>query len=812
MATTDFELSGSYKRTTPGPDLYWYSWADGTPYADKDEAIGRIPQDIRKNRTVLLVDGEYWWPTNDLSDTGLIKKGGTGGGPVTAYDYDGAPKVFATMDEAAAANTGLDLSSITLNHYYGELTTELKVAELLDLNRNQMDMSAGISTGTAQGDFAATIRNGILIASQVNPQVVRSAGVRLQNVILENISVQAGLPTANASYGPDGVIIEFNSCTFRGNPADRIYVTRRWAGETYPITVRLSGTTRLPSNLSVEAGIEVENVSDYFQAEEIGDGSPEATTKEILQILWAERGSAGQVAPAAPTNITVDPATHNAGFDPASGKTYSDYEYKVRPGVYADVPALPFFVGYAAGTMDVRLKADGATPPGLPAAKTYAAALVAVPVFGNSLQTIFNDPDTSGLSVPQLLDASLSSDARVSNVISFAVAGATLVNTGNNIKPVSEQIADYLAGNPLNIANAVHIVEGGINDTVTPPIPTAQQIYDRQQANIATLYAAGARRILVDGLTSATGSYGTISDTDLLALKAAVNQLYRDHILDEPGVVGFLDSGSFPEIGADDAGDNMTYFLPDNIHYTATGRAFKNTNVYKPGVQKALNGETGFVISGQPGGTVTPNAPTGATTNDVAKTFDWTNTPGYTVYEYTLNAGSTYATATAKPQPVGNFTYAPGQVGVRVKAGSGNTASATLYNTAGFTQSSSGSVFAREQMIYELGVTTYAELPSSQKATINGVDFVGFLNSCAPPLGNYSCNRLRFKYFVESTNAKDGDLWLDGVKLTGSDFSFRSGTGEIIFSFPLGIYHNIEIRTQGAGNFGYGVSMEPYTE
>jgi hypothetical protein len=80
--------------------------------------------------------------------------------------------------------------------------------------------------------------------------------------------------------------------------------------------------------------------------------------------------------------------------------------------------------------------------------------------------------------------------------------------------------------------------------------------------------------------------------------------------------------------------------------------------------------------------------PTAPVTDDVADTFNWTNTPNITTladYEYTTNGGVSYQNVTAKPMPVGNINAAAGQVGVRVKATSGRAASETLYNTVAFT-------------------------------------------------------------------------------------------------------------------------------
>lgn len=85
---------------------------------------------------------------------------------------------------------------------------------------------------------------------------------------------------------------------------------------------------------------------------------------------------------------------------------------------------------------------------------------------------------------------------------------------------------------------------------------------------------------------------------------------------------------------------------------------------------------------------VKASKPTNPVNDDLNDTFDWTNVSGFTLpyqYEYTLNSGSTYKTATEKPIYVGDFNKAIGTVGVRVKAATGVLASDTLYNTVAFT-------------------------------------------------------------------------------------------------------------------------------
>lgn len=88
-------------------------------------------------------------------------------------------------------------------------------------------------------------------------------------------------------------------------------------------------------------------------------------------------------------------------------------------------------------------------------------------------------------------------------------------------------------------------------------------------------------------------------------------------------------------------------------------------------------------------GATTPNAPTNPIVNDTLDTFDWTNNPLYTAvsdYEISVDFGTTYTVASAKPYQVGNISKASGQVGVRVKGVSGTrNPSATLFNPAPYT-------------------------------------------------------------------------------------------------------------------------------
>ena len=66
-----------------------------------------------------------------------------------------------------------------------------------------------------------------------------------------------------------------------------------------------------------------------------------------------------------------------------------------------------------------------------------------------------------------------------------------------------------------------------------------------------------------------------------------------------------------------------------------------------------------------------PDAPTNPVQDDVNNTFGWTNVAGFTQasdYEYSVDGGTSWVTATANPQPLPDAAYAIGAVQARVKA------------------------------------------------------------------------------------------------------------------------------------------------
>jgi hypothetical protein len=70
-----------------------------------------------------------------------------------------------------------------------------------------------------------------------------------------------------------------------------------------------------------------------------------------------------------------------------------------------------------------------------------------------------------------------------------------------------------------------------------------------------------------------------------------------------------------------------------------------------------------------------PDAPVSPVEDDMANTFDWTNNTSFTGisdYEFSIDSGKTWVSATEKPVNVGNLDLAAGEVQVRVKATASN--------------------------------------------------------------------------------------------------------------------------------------------
>lgn len=141
---------------------------------------------------------------------------------------------------------------------------------------------------------------------------------------------------------------------------------------------------------------------------------------------------------------------------------------------------------------------------------------------------------------------------------------------------------------------------------------------------------------------------------------------------------------------------SIIYKVADPLQSYVPGRSINAITGFEEGIGYYINAVAAmdledYLIPPIPeGGTQTPAAPTAGVVDDEADTFNWTNNPLFpdlSDYEFTVNAGSSYAVVTAKPIVVGDVDEAVGQVGVRVKAAGGNNPSATLYNATEFTTS-----------------------------------------------------------------------------------------------------------------------------
>lgn len=133
-----------YKRTTTGPDIAWYCRPDGTAYADKNEAMQAVAEGVRRGRTVLLADGEYWWPTADLTATGLVPKGGAG--TANAIPLDGT----AQNAPVTGSIRFVDDATLIFNDGANSATIIIKVADGLQFLLGDAD---GASTGVSLGSF-----------------------------------------------------------------------------------------------------------------------------------------------------------------------------------------------------------------------------------------------------------------------------------------------------------------------------------------------------------------------------------------------------------------------------------------------------------------------------------------------------------------------------------------------------------------------------------------------------------------------------------------------------------------------------------
>lgn len=171
---------------------------------------------------------------------------------------------------------------------------------------------------------------------------------------------------------------------------------------------------------------------------------------------------------------------------------------------------------------------------------------------------------------------------------------------GSKLEQISQQIDTLIANAPADKTKWVVVHEGLINNVLQGDTPA--QALAKLYANVAKLYDAGCRKIIVDGVTSATGdradSTPPISDADLKAWIKGVNDGLRADVRSKPGVIAFLDTATDYRLGAASAANNTSFFY-DKTHYTAEGAARKATMFYIPALQRVAQGETGFTITGE---------------------------------------------------------------------------------------------------------------------------------------------------------------------------------------------------------------------
>ena len=79
MAKFNLEIDGKFKSTTEGNDIWWYG-GGGVAWGSLANAKAGVPLAIRSGKTVGVLENgkvvEYIWQPDDLTDNGLIAKGG----------------------------------------------------------------------------------------------------------------------------------------------------------------------------------------------------------------------------------------------------------------------------------------------------------------------------------------------------------------------------------------------------------------------------------------------------------------------------------------------------------------------------------------------------------------------------------------------------------------------------------------------------------------------------------------------------------------------------------------------------------------
>jgi hypothetical protein len=213
----------------------------------------------------------------------------------------------------------------------------------------------------------------------------------------------------------------------------------------------------------------------------------------------------------------------------------------------------------------------------------------------------------------------------------------------------------------------IGIVECGNNDKIAGS--TNQQVADAQLALAKALRRLGAQQVFMTTLMSSVNN-GTTDAT----FKDVVNPMIRSAAA--ANGFGLIDYGSIPELGADGAGANATYFRPDGIHPTNAGKvlmAAANANAINEYGGTSLKGGCSTAVSSE---TYTEAAADGciqvdSTANAVAVTLP--SCSGYSKARYLKNISTGSNAVTVAPASGQNIDGSASAITI------GNGATLTLY-------------------------------------------------------------------------------------------------------------------------------------
>jgi hypothetical protein len=121
-----------------------------------------------------------------------------------------------------------------------------------------------------------------------------------------------------------------------------------------------------------------------------------------------------------------------------------------------------------------------------------------------------------------------------------------------------------------------------------------------------------------------------------------------------------------------------------------------------------------------------PIAPSNFVINDIANTFNWTYTYGYSTtsdYEYSTNSGSTWLTCSTKPTNVGNINIANGVLQLRIKATASRFNGDILISNAAF------SINTSITNLEEIGIKIYPN-PVSETLILEGLKNQSKISIC----------------------------------------------------------------------------------